>query len=524
MSRTTLSAGLVLMLCCLAAWPASADRSVEENIVISPAIVVGKITKATGDVKENGRTYKKFEAEATQLLRWPAADKKKPVSVTVLTVDKLKTGDELLLFLSGKREHGHVLHSAGKASDAKTVKKLLEFEARAATELGGKDKLRAAFFHAHAMRPMLLAAASGRGLKAKGLIPDKDRETLLSILAWAMTESGKKDAKAELKGLAEALRKVLSGNGGLPDVKTRQERLAQYWGRQLGNAKFRKLINIARLELTDKPADKVAVARQVQGARGQVVLVRPNVRPTSRPRPGSKPTPKPSLVAPSEASFGKPVSGLVVGVRTDRVEYDLEKSPDQPIQLMATFRNEGARSLRLNSYMVFPMLAQVYIVNPSGRLSAFSNKAALSGDELPAMGTWSFKEVKPKATLQFTETLPASLFRYDGEYQVYVVYRSNRGKRFGIADAWNGEVVSEKFPLRVIRQNAPAPKPKPTKTPKPVPPKKVRPVVPRPVLRQPVQIQKGGGQLRIQVQAVGNGVVQQQVIIKRNIKQPAKKK
>lgn len=521
MLRIVSALALTLVLCASAF--GENQRTLEENIVISPVIVCGKVAKAAGEVKEGGTTYKKFEVAVTDAVRVPAKGPKKNSQITVYGPAGFKAGDEQLLFLSSKGKNGHQVHFAGKVDGLGGIKKLLALQARAQKELDGKSKLAAAFFRAHKLRPVLLAAAEKKAVKATGVVAAKEADKLLSILGWALQQSAKKGAKPEFKRLTEAYRRVLTGVGGLPEYNTRDKRIAQFWALRLKQAQQRKRYRLAKLAMTDQPARR-AVAVAVQGLRGQVFVVRPGMPYSSQIRPTPKTPAKPEVVAPPEASLGKAVNGLVLGIHTERPRYDFRKSPEQTVNVTATFHNTGKAPVRLNSYMVFSMLAKVYLVDPGGRLAVHWDKSALAASDIPAMGPWSFNELKPGEKTELTEQIPAGKFRASGRYQLYIVYKNKYGSEFGVKGAWTGEVVSARIPLDIMRHNAPGPKPKPAPTKRTPPAKRVVPTVPR---RAGLQLQiRQQGALRIQIRAVANGVViQNRVIIDtKNVPAQTKKK
>ena len=526
MLRTVSAVALALVLCASAF--GENQRTLEENIVISPIIVCGKMAKAAGEVKEGGTTYKKFEVTVTDVVRVPAAGPKKSAQITAYGPAELKAGDEQLLFLSSKGKNGHQVHFAAKLDGLGGIKKLLALGARASKELDGTSKLAAAFFHAHKLRPVLLAAAEKKAVKGTGVVAAKEADKLLSILGWALQQSAGKGAKPEFKRLTEAYRRVLTGIGGLPEYNTRDTRVAQFWALRLKQAQQRKRYRLATLAMTDqpaqgRPASGPAVAVAVRGLNGQLFVGRAGM-PYPYPRPTPKTPAKPEVVAPSEASLGKAVNGLVLGIHTERPQYDFRKSPEQTVNVTATFHNTGEAPVRLNSYMVFSMLVKVYLVDPGGRLSVHWDKSALEASDIPAMGPWSFNELKPGEKTELTEQIPADKFRASGRHQLYIVYKNKYGSEFGVKGAWTGEVASARIPLDVMRHDAPGPKPTPTPTKRTPPPRRVLPTVPRPVGQQ-LQIRQQGA-LQIQIRAVANGVVvQNRVIINgKEVQAQAKKK
>jgi len=513
MCRTIGAFALVLLLCGAAL---AAGRSLEDNFLISPVIVNGKVIKAAGDWKDGNTAYKKFEVQVTAVVRTSSKGARKDATITVYNNAGLKPGDELVMFLSSPSKHGYHLNLSVKKGATATLKRmlhLLALEAKAEKELDGKDKLTAALLLAHRLRPVLLAAAENKELKTVAAIPDEQRDKLLSVLAWGLKESRKKGAKAELRNRAELLRRVLSGKGGLPEYKTRNERIAQFLAAHLAEEQNRNKYKLAKLSLVDKapaaakpkpPVNRAVAVRAVIGR--QVFVARQGI---TRPRPTTtKPTPKkPSLVVPAETTMGQAVNGLALQLRAENEFYNLKENPDQPVKITATFRNAGKKPIRFNSYLVFPMLTQILIVDPRGRLSSYADESRLNGGQIPAMGAWSFKVLKPGDAIHFSTAIPAARFRTDGDYQLCLVYKNRYGKRFGIRDAWDGELVSGRVKVKILRHGEKEPQPQPTDKPEPPKPTAAKPP-PRHVLPvQPVQ-----QHIRIEVQAV-NGVIQKRVII-----------
>jgi hypothetical protein len=464
------SAAAFLLLCGAASAENAVDRPLEESIVISPVIVTARIVKADGELTEAGATHKRFRAEVTAVIRTPGHPEKGG-AVTVHAVNGLTPGDELILFLGTPAGNSRRVHRTAPVKDLALVKKLLALETRADKELGGKDKLRAAFFHAHRLRPVLRAAAEKKALKPAGAVPPKEQDALLAILASALAEASKPKPAAETKALAELLRKVLSGPGGLPQYRMRGTRVAQFWNRQLNDAAQRKKYRLMKLALVDPAggdADKAAAtAKAAPKAErtavmevwidGKKVLPRPGapaVLPVEKLKP--KPAPPKRKAAPAP----KPVNGLALECAAGRASYDLVDKPEATVDLTATFRNTGRSAIRFNSYVLFPVLARVLITDPAGKNTVYAAKDRLTKAEIPAMGVWSFKELKPDGTLSFTEKLPASVFSKNGDYVLRIVYKNAYGKRFGIS-AWTGEVVSHSITVNVLKQRPPKPKAKP---------------------------------------------------------------
>jgi len=458
----------------------------EQSIVVSPVIVVGKIVKADGELTEAGATFKKFQVEVKTVLRGPGRPEK-GVAIAVHAVNGLNAGEEVVLFLSKANGNGHRVHRAAPAKELDNIKKLLALEARADKELAGKDKLRAAFFHAHKLRPVLLAAAEKKALKLAGAIPEKDQAALLSTLASALAESSKKGAPAGVKTLAELLRKVLSGPGGLPEYRMRGTRVAQFWNRQLNDAAQRKKYRLMKLVFSD-PAARIIAAKAAAKAKaavkaapktgriahvmevwidGKKVLPRPGA-PVALPVEKLKPEPPKTKPAPAH----KPQPVLELKCRTVKKQYDLTGRPGAAVDVTITFSNVGDRVTYLNSYMLFPVLAQMVIVDPAGKKAVYTAGDRLNAPEIPAMGAWSFKELKPGQTLSFTEKVPASFFPKNGEYVLRVFYKNTYGKQFGI-NAWTGDAPSAPVTVKIVRRAQPAPEP--AAKPKPEPAAKPKP-------------------------------------------------
>ena len=438
----------------------------EESIVVSPVIVVGKIIKADGELTETGATFKKFQAEVKTVLRGPGRPEK-GAAIAVYAVDGLNAGEEVVLFLGKANGNGHRVHRAAPAKELDKIKKLLALEARADKELAGKDKLRAAFFHAHKLRPVLLAAAEKKALKPAGVIPEKEQAALLSILASALAESSKKGAPAGVKALAELLRKVLSGPGGLPEYRMRGTRVAQFWNRQLNDAVLRKKYRLMKLVFDDPAARAAKATAKAKAAMkaermaavmairidGKKVLPRPGA-PVVLPVEKLKPEPP----APKPAPGRKPQPVLELKCRTGKKQYDLTGRPGAAVDVTIMFSNVGNRVTYLNSYMLFPVLAQMVIVDPAGKKAVYTASDRLNAPEIPAMGAWSFKELKPGHTLSFTEKVPASFFPKNGEYVLSVFYKNTYGKRFGI-NAWTGDAPSAPVSVKIVRRAQPAAQP-----------------------------------------------------------------
>ena len=503
-------------LCAGALGDTAVDRPLEDCIAISPVILTGQIAKEGKEFKHEGTTYREHEVKAATILRSPAKGPQKGSTVTVYDTAKYKVGAELVMLLGQKDPHGHRMYFSAKPDGLKRVQSLLALQARAAKELDGKEKVPAALFRAHQLRPKLLAKVQGKYVRPSGEIPQKEKDKLLAILGGALAESAQKGAKPEARQLAESLLAALSGPGGLPEIKTRRERIAQFWSAQLKNAAARAKYKLAKLAITDKP---VKVAVPIRRVGQQVLVIRPGVR-VQHPQKATKPAkPKPKPAAFDEASVGKAVGGLAVAFSIEKPAYNLVQDPDQGVTVRATFRNTGERAFRLNTYLVFPALVKVFIVDPRGKLSIYTDRSRLGAAELPAMGTWSFKELKPGASLHFTETIPPSRFSQHGVYKLCVIYKNTYGKQFGIAGAWTGEVVSERVPVKIIRRPDPKPKRPPEAAPKREPvaglAPKPEPAARPPVIHRRIQIQAGQGAqqiLRVEVHA-GNGAVEQRVIV-----------
>jgi hypothetical protein len=509
MFRTITACGLVLALSSSAAAEDAPDRPLEVSLVISPTVITGKTGKAAGEFKDDDVTHKKIAVEVADVLRAPKGGPRKGATVTVYSADPPKAGVEQVMCLGAKDKNGYRLHLALGADEADEVKKLVAFEARAEKELDGKAKLRAAFFAAHKLRPVLRAAAEERGVKVAGAMDAKTKDKLLAILAWSMKECSKKKTKAEFKELAEALRRVLTGHGGLPEIKTRKERMVQYLASHLANPKVRAKYPLQKLAVTDADARGAVAARRVVAVRqvgGQILIARPGL-PEKKPEPEKKPAPKPKLPASlEESAMGRPVDGVALHLDSAKPTYNVRVHPDEPVRVTARFRNTGQKPLTLNTYMLFSMLAQVYIVDPGGKVIVHQDKSRLDAPELPAMGTWSFRELKPGRTLEFTEDIPTTSFHRTGEYKLCMVYKNPYGRQFGLRNAWTGELVSQQVAVTILRDK-PAPEPPEPET-KPEPPEK-KAEAPAPGQDPGIRT------VHIQVQAVG-GAVQKRVIINGN--------
>lgn len=458
----------ILLLLCSAALAENAPP-LEESIVVSPVIVTGKIVKADGELTEAGATFKKFRVEVKTVLRGPGRPEN-GATITVYAVNGLNAGEEVVLFLSKANGNGHRLHRAAPAKELDKIKKLLALEARADKELTGKDKLRAAFFHAHKLRPILLAAAEKKALKLASAIPEKDQAALLSTLASALAESSRKGAPADVKTLAELLRKVLSGPGGLPEYRMRNERVAQFWNRQLNDAALRKKYRLMKLVFGERaaPAAKAAVKAKAADKAVARAKVAPKAERIAHVMEvwidGKKVLPRPGapVVLPVEklkpGPRHKPQPVLKLKCRTGEKQYDLTGRPDAAVDVTIMFSNVGNRVTYLNSYMLFPVLAQIVIVDPAGKKAVYTASDRLNAAEIPAMGAWSFKELKPGRTLSFTENIPASFFPKNGEYVLRVFYKNTYGKQFGI-NAWTGDAPSAPVTVKIVRRVQPAPEP-----------------------------------------------------------------
>ncbi|MFH1730301.1 MAG: hypothetical protein ABIF82_01455 [Planctomycetota bacterium] len=446
---------ILLLLCSPALAENAPGRPLEESIVISPVIIVGKIIKADGESTETGAAFKKFQVEVKTVLRGPGRPEN-GAAITVYAVDGLKIGEEAVLFLGGANGNGCRVHRAAPADELDKIKKLLALEARADKELTGTDKLRAAFFHAHKLRPVLLAAAEKKALRPAGAIPEKEQAALLSTLASALAEASKPSATAETEALAELLRKVLSGPGGLPEYRMRNERVAQFWNRQLNAAAQRKKYRLMKLALGEPAADVAkAVAEAAVAIRGapNELILRPGVRLVL---PGEAPKPAPPKTKPAPGHKPQPV--LELTCCTGKKQYDLTGRPGAAVDVTITFSNVGDRVTCLNSYMIFPVLAQMVVVDPAGKKAVYTATDRLNAPEIPAMGAWSFKELKPGHTLSFTEKVPASFFPKNGEYVLSVFYKNTHGEQFGI-NAWTGDAPSAPVTVKIVRRAQPAAEP-----------------------------------------------------------------
>jgi hypothetical protein len=485
------------LLALLAAVAGADERGTEELIVISPAVVVGGTTKDPGEQEVGDRTYKKYEVIITKVLRAPEDGPKANESTVVLSVDELKKDTAYVLFLGPKSKHGRLLRDLREASKAEAIKKMLTFEARAKSELNGKAKLLAAFYRANQLRPVLLAAEENKAVKKGDAIDPKETDRLLAILAQALNNATKKGVNVNQQKLALQLQKTLSGVGGLPELRrTRRETAIRFWATRLGNKKLREQYKLAKLTVTDKLAPE----------QRPVPIVRP-VEPPPQP-----PLPKPPPLAwPNPDRLGKPVDGLALRVRTDKKSYNLLEDPKQRITIEATFKNTGSKPVRLNTYLMLEMLASIQIQRPGGKLRKHSDDDRLRAPELPAMGPWSFKEVKPGETWKVREEMSPYLFPRHGTYRVVVAYRNHYGKRFGIRNAWAGEVYSQALPVHIVRYEEREPdrerRPATPETPKPkAPPDDRQPETSSAPAPPPAAgpVLRAGGQVQVVVPAGGN--------------------
>ena len=82
MVRSVTAWGLVLVL---AAGAFAETRTPEENVLISPIIVTGKIGKAAGEFKENGTTYKKVAVVTGTAIRAIKGQPKTGATITIWT-------------------------------------------------------------------------------------------------------------------------------------------------------------------------------------------------------------------------------------------------------------------------------------------------------------------------------------------------------------------------------------------------------------------------------------------------------
>ncbi len=452
---------LVLLACSVALGEGAAERSLEENIVESPVILSGRIGNDAGTFKEGNVEYHKVGVIVRKVVRHPGDAPKEGATITVWGTEPPKKDAELVLFLGAIDGNGYPLRARADVKELGRVEELLAFEAKADKELEGKDKLRAAFFHAHKLRPVLLARAEGKGVTQAGGVAAEDRDKLFAIFGWALAESEKKDATPEFKALTEALQDVLTGTGGLPDFRTRRERLVQYFAQQLKHKDQRRRYDLMKLALADDAeAPRVVIGQQVAAkmliARGMVVLpggFAPDVPGTTPPTEGQPEPPAP----PAASSLGVPVNGLALQIRADRTVHDLANHAEEPIRIAVSFQNTGKSAFRLNTYMIFATLARTYIVEPGGRLIVHSEQDRLGDREVQAMGTWSFKELKPGDAVDATISIPASRLKKEGKYTLCVEYENSYGKQFGVGDAWTGKVASPKIELVVMKQKPPAP-------------------------------------------------------------------
>jgi hypothetical protein len=513
------------LLTALSASAARAEsRTIEELIVISPVVVTGKVMKEDGEQKIEDETYKKHSVLIAAALRAPESGPKAKETITAFSPESLKKDAEHVFFLGPKTQGGYILRATQEPKQADTVGKMLEFEARAKAEMKGKAKLLAAFYRAHQLRPVLFAGEQGKALKQAGAIDAKEADALLAILGEAFQNAWKKNANAHQQRLATKLQEVLTGNGGLPVLRTRQETAVRFWAVRLNNRKLREGYELAKLTVTDKPA--------------QQVVQRPVILPMPQPSPPLPPPPKPKPLAwPNPGKLGAVVNGLSLKISTEKQSYNLVKDNEQKVVIAATFENKSSKPMRLNTYLLLDLLASIQVQEPNGRLRRHENNEIISAPELPAMGPWSFKKLKPGETLTVRRELSPYLFPRHGRYRVVVAYNNSYGKRFGIRDAWSGDVWSQALPIDIVRyeEEKPPPKPKPQKPtdPKPTPPRKpgADPKLQReqPQAQQQIPlrnaiIQQGG---RIQVQVIGGGpvIIEAQVPVqpKTDPKKPAPK-
>jgi hypothetical protein len=520
MIRTAIALSLMLTMCGATFAENAPDRSLEEKIVVSPVIVTAKVGDAGAKFKQGDVQYTKVGVVVRQVLRHAPKAPATGATITVWTTAPPKKDSELILFAGRIDKNGYPLRGTLDVKQKDAVKKMLTFEAGSAKALDGKDKLRAAFFRAHQLRPVLLAGAEGKGVKTGAAIKAAEKDKLLATLSWALKESAKKGAKADMKRLAHGLHAILTGPGGLAAIRTRKERAAQFWALALAKADLRGKQKLSTLTLTDQ----VAAAKVVAG----IGIAQPIFLPGRLPQPPTthpRPTPVPVAVPPQfkTAGAGKPVNGLTLAFLPESRTYDFLKDPKQSVVCKAILKNTGKKALRVNSYMVFPVLTKVYVVDPNGKLTTFTNKAKLNAAVVPAMGTWSFKELKPNSAITATETLPASVFSRNGDYHICAIYKNTFGHQFGIKGVWTGEVVSERITVKVVRKQTTAPTPRPKVTPKPKPvrpptlgrPIRIQPVRPgAPVPKRPILIQPGVLKQRIRIiGAQGGGKVQHRIII-----------
>ncbi len=449
---------LALLVCGVGLAEDGTERSLEEKIVVSPVILSGKVGNEAGTFKEGDTEYQKCGVVVQKVVRHPGDAPKEGATITIWGAEPPKKDAELVLFLGAANANGYPLRATAEAKELNSVEELLGFEAKAEKELEGKDKLRAAFFYAHKLRPVLLARAEGKDVRVAGGVSAEDRDKLLATLGWALAEAEKNDATAEFRALTRALQDVLTGTGGLPDFRTRRERLAQYFAQQLKNEDQRRKHDLRKLELTDT-AEAQRLLVQGQGVARVVIgpgIVPPPGIPGTTPPVGRQPEP-PAPTPPATSALGVPVNGLALQIHADRTMHELAKHAAEPIKITATLRNTGKAAFRLNTYMIFAALARAYIVEPGGRLIVHSEQDRLSDREVQAMGPWSFKELKPGESFEATTTIPPGFLKKEGTYTLCVEYENSYGKQFGIGDAWTGKVASPKIELVVMKQKPPVP-------------------------------------------------------------------
>ncbi len=465
MRRMSMAVVVWLASCGAATAEDAAARPLEESIAMSRFIVAGKVTKLAVRATETGGPAA-FLVEIEAVLRGNGNLKKGAV-ISVSAPEDREAGHEAIFFLSSAdAKDGHRLHASAPAGQLEQVKKLLALEARAEKELDGKDKLRAAFFHAHKLRPVLLAAAERKALKPAGPIPEKEQAALLSALGTGLAQIEKKNATADVKAMTALLHRVLSGPGGLPEYRVRNERVAQFWNRQLNDPAQRKKHRLTKLVFGDK-VDVAARAKEAKAdapvariAAVEVIIGGVIREPLPPPRRSKAPESKPVV-----SGKGEPVNGIALECRADRQAYDFVDEPGATVKVTAVFRNTGTSSVRLNTYLIFPFLARVTIAGPNGQAVPHVGPG-LGAAEIPAMGAESFEELKPGATMAFAEQIPASAFKANGAHTLRIVYRNKYGKRFGV-NAWTGEIASAPVSIKVRKH--PPPKPAAPDAPEPAP-------------------------------------------------------
>ncbi|MFO7899821.1 MAG: hypothetical protein R6V58_12275 [Planctomycetota bacterium] len=528
MSRVPVALALVCLIGSVAFGGDVSDRALVEGIVSASLIVRGEVGEAAGTFKEGRVPFQKFKVTVAEVVHAEDPDAgeapKKGAEIIVYDGANIGKGDDRLMFLGAASENGRPVHASVDDAEAarKRVRELLKIRTNAGRKLGGKNRLVAAVFLAHELRPLYRANAEGKGLKAGGQVPDETKEKLLAALVWAFKESAKKDATPDRKQLTEMLRTILTGAGGLKEYNTLQKRLAQHWTNRLKTTELRKKQKLARLELVvksaerekkqedekEKPQKQKAVVRLGQQGVARQVLVARAIRAARQKAQEKKAEKAEKKEEPEPVPVtDQPVNGLALELKPGRETYNLAEHPDQPIAIRATFRNAGNRPMRINTYLIFARLGSVHVHSPSGKHRTYRDTEALHADTIPAMGTWSFKRLKPGETIAVRHELPADLFRQPGRYRLTLAYSNPYGKRFGLSDAWTGRIAAD-AELTIVKQSAPEPEP-PEKEPEPEKQADKKQTAGR-VIELPegtVQVHVGGGAPGAKVQVIIDGEV-----------------